>query len=115
MENKAVEEQGQEAVLMTFTNHKDDAQHMGVLKGLLKMFYHTVLTNRLAIMQAKNAETGEEELILVGVEQDGDSVNVFPLASPIRAEQVSQFIAPDGKGGWIEHTPASAPKLELVK
>jgi hypothetical protein len=104
----------QDAVLMTFTNHKDDPQHMGVLQGLLKMVYHTVLTNRLAVMQAKNAETGEEELVLVGVEQVGNSINAFPLFVPLKAEDVAKYIAPDGKGGWLENIKEE-PKLELVK
>lgn len=95
-----VEDQGQEAVLFTFTNDKS-AENMGVLQGLLKMVYHTVLTNRLGIMQAQNSETGEPEVVLVGVEQNGDSLSCYPLFSPIRAEDVAKFAAPDGKGGWI--------------
>ena len=97
------EKQSNEAVLLTFTNHKDE-QNLGVLQGLLKMFYHIVLTNRLAIMQAKNADTGEEEIVLVGVEQNGEGVNCYPLAVPISAEQVGKYIAPDGQGGWINPT-----------
>lgn len=92
-----------QAVLMTFTNHKD-AQSLGVLQGLLKMFYHVVLTNRLAIMQAKNSETGEEEIVLVGVEQNGEGINAYPLAAPLSAEAVARYIAPDGAGGWLERT-----------
>ena len=97
-----VEEQGQEAVLFTFTNDKNE-YNMNMLKGLLKMVYHTVLTNRLGIMQAKNSETGEPEVVLVGVEQNGDSLNCYPLFSPIRAEDVGKFAAPDGQGGWLEN------------
>ena len=96
-----VEEQGQEAVLFTFTNDKSN-ENMGVLQGLLKMVYHIVLTNRLGVMQAKNSETGEQEVVLVGVEQNGDSLNCYPLFSPIRAEDVAKYVAPDGKGGWLE-------------
>lgn len=106
MDNEKNNEQAQqEAVLMVFSNHKDDKQQMGVLQGLLKMVYHTVLTNRLAVMQAKNSETGEEELVLVGVEQDGNSINAFPLFLPLKAEDVAKYIAPDGNGGWLEPTP----------
>mgnify|MGYP007076172350 CR=1 FL=1 len=100
-----VEEQGQEAVLFTFTNDKSP-ENMGVLQGLLKMVYHTVLTNRLGIMQAKNSETGEPEVILVGVEQNGDSLSCYPLFSPIRAEDVAKYVAPDGKGEWLENKQA---------
>lgn len=95
--------EGKEAVLMTFTNHKDE-QNLGVLQGLLKMFYHIVLTNRLAIMQAKNNETGEEEIVLVGVEQNGEGLNCYPLALPLSAEMVTKYVAPDGSGGWIKKT-----------
>lgn len=97
-----VEEQGQEAVLFTFTNDKNE-YNMNMLSGLLKMVYHTVLTNRLGIMQAKNSETGEQEVVLVGVEQNGDSLNCYPLFSPIRAEDVAKYVAPDGQGGWLEN------------
>lgn len=95
----------QEATLLVFTNHKDNEQHMGIAQGLLKMVYHTVLTNRLAVMQALNSETGQEELVLVGVEQVGDAINAFPLFVPLRAEDVARYIAPDGNGGWLTPTP----------
>lgn len=104
---KESQQEGQDnsnqAVLMTFTNHKD-AQNLGLLQGLLKMFYHVVLTNRLAIMQAKNSETGKEEIVLVGIEQNGEGINAFPLAAPLSAEDVARYIAPDGSGGWLEKT-----------
>lgn len=99
-----------EAVLMTFTNHKDE-QNLGVLSGLLKMFYHIVLTNRLAIMQAKNTETGEEQIVLVGVEQNGEGLNCYPLALPLSAELVAKYAAPDGQGGWIEKTEDPVPDI----
>lgn len=100
---KEEKQDGNQAILMTFTNHKD-AQNLGLLQGLLKMFYHIVLTNRLAIMQAKNSETGEEEIVLVGVEQNGEGVNAYPLAMPLSAEAVARYVAPDGNGGWLERT-----------
>lgn len=99
-ENEVVEDNGQEAVLFTFTNDKS-AENMGLLQGLLKMAYHTVLTNRLGIMQAKNSETGELEVILVGVEQNGDDLNCYPLFSPMRAEDVAKYLAPDGQGSFL--------------
>lgn len=94
------EADGQEAVLLAFTNNKSP-EHMGLLQGLLKMAYHTVLTNRLAIMEALNSETGEQELILVGVQQNGDGMDCYPLFKPIKAEEVSLYHAPDGKGGFL--------------
>jgi hypothetical protein len=100
-ENTQNEGNQQEAVLLVFANNKDETQ-MGVLKGLLKMAYHTVLTNRLAIMEALNSETGEPELVLVGIEQNGAAMNCFPLFKPLKAEDVAKYHAPDGQGGWIK-------------
>lgn len=99
------EEQGQEAVLFTFTNDKSP-ENMGLLQGLLKMAYHTVLTNRLGIMQAKNSETGDTEVLLVGVEQNGDNLNCYPLFAPMKAENVAKYIAPDGEGNWLDSNKA---------
>lgn len=91
----------QEAILFTFTNDRSP-ENMGLLQGLLKMAYHTVLTNRLGIMQAKNSETGEVEVLLVGVEQNGSDINCYPLFMPLKAESVAKYIAPDGSGGWLQ-------------
>ena len=59
-------------------------------------------------MQAKNTDTNEEELILVGVDQDGDSLSCYPLFIPVKAEDVAKYLAPDGAGGWIERTAEEA-------
>lgn len=91
----------QEVALLTFTNDKSE-ENLALLRGLLKMVYHTVLTNRLAVMESKNSETGIKELILVGVEQNGDTLNCYPLFLPIKAEDVGKYIAPDGQGNWLE-------------
>lgn len=94
------EEQNQIA-LLTFTNDKSP-ENLGLLQGLLKMVIHTVYTGRLACMQSKNAETGEQELILVGVQQNEDgSIACYPLFTPIRAEDVAKYKAPNGQGGWL--------------
>ena len=98
-------EQEQQAMLLVFSNHKNNDMHMQSLKGLLKMAYHTVLTNRLAVMQAFNTETGAEEVILVGVDQNGNGIECYPLFAPLRAEDVTKYQAPDGAGGWITPNP----------
>lgn len=97
----ATPEEGQAVALLVFANDKSQ-QHTTLLQGLLKMVYHSVLTNRVAVMQAKNKDTGQEEVILVGVEQTPEGVNCFPLFVPIKAEDVGKYVAPDGSGGWIE-------------
>lgn len=97
------EEQLKEAVLLAFSNDKTP-EHLGLLQGLLKMVYHTVLTNRLGIMEARNSETGDTELILVGIQQNGSGLDCYPLFKPIRAEEVPLYQAPDGKGGFVGNT-----------
>lgn len=93
----------QEAVLLTFTNDKSE-RNLAVLRGLLKMVYHTVLTNRLAVMEAKNEETGETELVLVGVEQNGSGLDCYPLFKPITDTDAAKYSSPDGSGGYISRT-----------
>lgn len=98
------EAEQQQAVLLTFTNDKSE-RNLGVLRGLLKMVYHTTLTNKLAVMEALNTESGETELVLVGVEQNGDSLNCYPLFKPITDVDAAKYASPDGAGGFIGRTP----------
>lgn len=94
------EQQGQQALLLAFSNDKTP-EHLEVLRGLLKMVYHTVLTNKLAIMEAKDEVTGAVVPVLVGVEQNGDSINCYPLFTPIGDTEAGRYSAPDGKGGYV--------------
>lgn len=102
-DNSNVEE-GQEAVLLVFSNDKTE-EHLNVLRGLLKMVYHTVLTNKLGVMEAKNEETGEVEVVLVGFEQNGDGINCYPLFTPVTDTGAAKYSAPDGQGNYINRTP----------
>lgn len=95
------QEEGVELALMVFANDKSE-QQTEVLRGLLKMVYSAALTNQIAVMEAKNTETGKLEVVLVGVTHGPDgSVNCWPLFLPLRAEDVGKYIAPDGQGGFI--------------
>lgn len=89
-------------VLHVFSNNKE-AEHINLLKGLLKMVYSSAATGKLAVMQSLNEETQQEELIIVGVEQSESGINCYPLFAPIKAEDVPKFSAPDGQGGWVKH------------
>ena len=91
------------ALLLAFSNDKSP-ENIGTMQGVLKMAYHVVLTNKLAVMQAKNTERGQLELILVGVDQNENGVSCYPLVTPIKAEDVSKYLAPDGQGGWLGET-----------
>ena len=70
------------------------------LDTIIDMFYSAASRGVIGIMEAKRSDTGEEELLLVGVEVEGDSIDCYPLASIIKAEQASVYMYPDGVGGW---------------
>jgi hypothetical protein len=101
MDNEATETtvERKAPILYKFTNQKDGS----VLDDLLAMFYMGVANNTLGIMEAFNLETGEKELILVGVELDADGKpDCYPLASCLSVEQTRNYLAPDGKDGWYD-------------
>ncbi len=86
-------------ILYKFTNHEDSPH----LDSLLAMFYQGAFDNQLGIMQAFNLTTDEEYLILVGVAADENGKPVcFPVAKVLSAEDVPNYLAPDGKGGWFD-------------
>lgn len=103
MSDNSNESAGQEVQLLAFSNDKTP-EHLEVLRGLLKMVYHTVLTNRLAVMEARNDVTGEVEVVLVGVDQSGGGMNCYPLFRPITDTDAAVYSAPDGNGGFVERT-----------
>lgn len=82
-----------------FSNNPSDPK----LEALLSMFYSGVMQNTVGVMLAKNKDTGEEELILVGVNVgDSNVVDTFPIAKILGPEDVAKYAAPDGNGGWFE-------------
>ena len=86
-------------VLYKFTNAEQSPQ----LDNILAMFYNGVYDNRIGIMEAFNLETETEETILVGVELDENSKPIcFPLCKVLRAEDVSKYLSPNGKGGYFD-------------
>lgn len=86
-------------VLYKFTNAKESPH----LDSLLAMFYQGCYDNRIGIMEAHNLITEEVEMILVGVEADQDGKPVcFPLCRLLRAEDVPNYLSPDGEGGFFD-------------
>lgn len=105
MQDTADAEQAFSTVLYKFTN-QEESQY---LDSLLAMFYQGVYDNQLGIMQAFNITTESEELILVGVAADDNGKPVcFPLAKVLAAEDVKNYLSPDGKGGWFDERDPSA-------
>lgn len=81
-----------------FTNDKTNPYP----QRLLHMLYDGALTNKLGVMHAKDASTGEQVSLIVGIirNEEGD-INCFPLARFLDGAEVPQYLAPDGKGGWV--------------
>lgn len=72
-------------------------------ESVLRMFCEGVFYNQVGIMNAWNLKTSEEELILVGVQLDEDGKpECFPIAKVLAAEDVPNYLSPDGKGGWFD-------------
>ena len=86
-------------VLYKFTNQ--EVSHD--LDDLLAMFYQGTYGNTLGIMTAYNLETCEQEVILVGVVLDENGkADCFPVAKVLGADDVSKYLAPDGKGNYYD-------------
>lgn len=97
-----------ELIPYTFSNKPEDNRQY--LEALLVMFYEGAFHNRLGVMEAFDLTTNEETTILVGVEADEDGKPVcYPVARCLKAEEVKNFLAPDGKGGYYDpHDPVEA-------
>ena len=86
-------------VLYKFTNQKNSEE----LDTLLAMFYQGVYNNAIGIMQALNLNTGKEDIILVGIQLDENGKpDCFPIAKGLRIEDVRDYQAPDGQGGFYD-------------
>lgn len=69
---------------------------------VLHMFYDGILNNKVGVMAAKDKESGDPVLILVGIMKDEEgNVGCFPLARVLQGEEAGSFYAPDGHGGWV--------------
>lgn len=66
---------------------------------LLDAYYRNTFANKVGVMVAKNVITGNEELILVGIEigEDG-SEGAFPLARVLGPEAYETYAIPTGAG-----------------
>lgn len=66
---------------------------------LLDAYYRNTFANKLGVMLAMNVKTGQEELLLVGVEVDEDgNEGAFPLAKIMGPEAYETYAVPTGDG-----------------
>lgn len=99
-----------EMVLYKFSN-KESTPY---LDSLFAMFHHGAFTNSLGIMEAWNLDTEQEEILLVGVELDENGKpDCYPVAKVLRAEDISKYLSPNGKGGYFD--PQNAKEVEEFK
>jgi hypothetical protein len=99
----------QEIILSVFSNTvQDEAAYQ-----LLQLFYKGAVENSIGMMRALNNDSGEEELILVGLERaEGGGVNTYPLARVLNPEDVSKYFSPDGHGGWFDPTAEAGAEVD---
>lgn len=87
--------------LYKFTN-QSNSQY---LDQILEIFYRGVDSNTIGVMTAYNTKTEKEEVLLVGIQLDADNKpECFPLAKVLRNEEVLDYLAPNGKGGYYDMT-----------
>lgn len=90
-----------------FTNHKEQVQ---MLQSYLDMFYRGAYANTIGLQSAYNTETGLEEVLIVGVQHDGAITKTYPLARILANGEEAKYVAPDGKGGWLDGNDDEEPE-----
>lgn len=82
-----------------FTNDKSNPG----IRQLFRMFHQSVFDNRVGLMHArvKGSDSVVTLLVLVEVLPDNQIVT-WPLAKVLTEDEQSNFMAPDGKGGFVE-------------
>ena len=87
-----------EVVTHVMTNNPHEGQHLCML---FEMLHRACFSNLLGIMQAVNSDTGQEEILVVGLEPTADNkFNSYPLARILNKDEANKYLAPDGRGGW---------------
>lgn len=101
------QEEGVAPILYVFSNRHPAPE----LEHLLSLIYQGVYDNKIGIMQAQDSETDEETLLIVGVDvgEDGKT-QCYPLCTLIKAEDVTRYRSPDGKGGFYDPEDEEAAK-----
>lgn len=99
----------QEILLTVFTNTPHDEAAYQVLQ----LFYKGAVENSIGMMRALNNATGNEELILVGMQPNAaGGVDSFPLAKVLVKDDVENYFSPDGRGGWFDPLEGPAPPID---
>ena len=90
-----------EIELSAYINGSDSERES--LMEMLKMFYRGAIKSQIGIAKALNKTTGEEELILVGVERHvWGSDSKYPIARLLNVDEIDDYQFPDGNGGFVD-------------
>jgi hypothetical protein len=80
-----------------FTNDKTNP----AIRQMFHAFYQGAFKNKLGLMHAKDKD-GKVHTLIVGVEIQPDGVFTYPLARCLEEDEINNFSAPDGEGGWCD-------------
>nr|DAL53157.1 MAG TPA_asm: hypothetical protein [Caudoviricetes sp.] len=73
--------------------------------GLLDILYRQVFENRVGIMHAKDATTGDVVPVICFVgDRDNEDVALYPIARMLTEDEVGNYLAPVGDGEYFEHS-----------
>ena len=82
----------------TFTNDKTNP----AIRQMFHLLHQSTFKNKLGIMHAKLKEKDEVHTLIVGVEvTDDGQVFTFPIAKVLTEAEQNNYLAPDGKGGFL--------------
>ncbi len=71
------------------------------VRNLFHMFHRAAFTNQLGFMVAKHEPTGDITTLIVGVDQTGDTLQMWPLARVLTEEEQTNYKVPDGNGSYV--------------
>lgn len=92
-------------VLYKFTN----AAESPYLDSLLAMVYQGAFDNSLGIMECWDLSTDDVAVVIVGVQLDENGkAECYPLFKLLKAEDVPNFLSPDGNGGYYDPADPAA-------
>lgn len=77
--------------------------------GLLDILYRQTFENRVGIMIAKHAETGDLVPIICFVgDKDGEDVALYPIARMLKEDETQDYLAPLGNGEYFSYDQPDA-------
>lgn len=106
MSRKTKKKHDLEIAMHVMTNDPARGAHMC---RVFEMIHTAVFNNLLGLMEGLNKETGELELLIVGLEPTNDNkMDVYPLARVFSTPaEANKYLSPDGKGGFHGQENAS--------